>query len=194
MLTKVYLDGVMGEEFGSEWEFEISTPIEAIKMVDANKPGFSNWIRRNAGKYTHYQIIVEYDSGDVEHLSEERYAGYTSIKRGKMIAIRFVPVIVGSGKWTNAIVGAVIVVWGLYSGDYKLAAQGAIMLVSGVVSALLTPSRNARLSTSTAESKSLVSEAFDGPSNTTHQGVPIPLIYGRILVGSSIISAGLVVV
>ena len=30
---------------------------------------------------------------------------------------------------------------------------------------------------------------FDGPVNTTQQGVPVPLIYGRVLVGSQAISA-----
>ena len=35
------------------------------------------------------------------------------------------------------------------------------------------------------------SYAFDGPLNTTAQGNPVPLAYGKILAGSQVISAGL---
>ncbi|MNL81044.1 Bacteriophage lambda tail assembly protein I [compost metagenome] len=32
---------------------------------------------------------------------------------------------------------------------------------------------------------------FNGPVNTTAQGNPVPLLYGRMIVGSSVISAGI---
>lgn len=192
MLTKVYLEGVMGDQFGHEWELEIASPAEAIRLIDANSPGLLNWIRGNVRKYSHYQVVVEYQDGATEPLNDGTY-----LKDRVMASVRFVPVIAGSGKWTNAIVGAILIVVGYYVGGQQGAGMmkmGASMMIGGVIQALTTRTSNARLSSDSArESKSLVSEGFDGPVNTVQQGTPIPLIYGRVMVGSQVISAGLVV-
>jgi predicted phage tail protein len=37
----------------------------------------------------------------------------------------------------------------------------------------------------------LESNSFSGVANTTRQGVPVPIAYGRVFVGSAVISAGL---
>jgi predicted phage tail protein len=36
------------------------------------------------------------------------------------------------------------------------------------------------------------SYVFDGPINTAAQGNPVPVCYGRLIVGSQVISAGMV--
>ena len=196
MLTKVFLDGPMGKEFGEEWEFEVSSPREALTMVEANKPGLFGWLRMHASKYTHYQVVVEYEDGHTEQLSEETFP-----MNRKMVSIRFIPHIEGSGKLGQAIAGAVLIVVGAiinYASGGSLSwigtpmmKIGVGMLISGVIAALTTKTSNATLSSPGAESKSLTSYTFDGPTNTTQQGVPVPLIYGRCLVGSQVISAGL---
>ena len=35
------------------------------------------------------------------------------------------------------------------------------------------------------------SYGFDGPANTTRQGVPIPVCYGQLIVGGAVISSGI---
>ena len=35
------------------------------------------------------------------------------------------------------------------------------------------------------------SYAFDGPVNTAAQGNPVPVCYGRLIVGSQVVSAGM---
>ncbi|HCW20974.1 MAG TPA: phage tail protein, partial [Achromobacter sp.] len=32
---------------------------------------------------------------------------------------------------------------------------------------------------------------FNGPVNTSAQGIPVPVLYGRMIVGSAVISAGI---
>lgn len=32
---------------------------------------------------------------------------------------------------------------------------------------------------------------FNGPTSTSQQGLPIPVVYGRILIGSQVISSGI---
>lgn len=189
MLTKIYLEGPLGENFGREWELDVCSPSEAIQLIDANSPGLINWVRAHANKYTHYQVVVQYGDSKTEELNDETYA-----KRREVSVIRFVPVISGSGKWTNAVVGAVLLVVGYFTNNTAMMQRGAIMLFTGTVTALLTKTANVRLSSGNSpDSKVLVSEVFDGPTNTTYQGIPISLIYGRILTGSQAISAGIVI-
>lgn len=56
---------------------------------------------------------------------------------------------------------------------------------------MLTPKTSNNQQTS--ERKDKTSYYFDGPANTTMQGVPVQLIYGRALVGSHGISAALTI-
>jgi len=63
--------------------------------------------------------------------------------------------------------------------------MGASMLISGIA-AMLAPKPQKQEQT---ERKDKTSYFFDGPTNTTVQGVPVQLIYGRCLVGSHAISA-----
>ena len=195
MLTKVYLDGPMGEAFGCEWELEVSSPRDAILLIDANSPGVINWMRNHASKYTHYQVVVEYESGKTESISEGEFLLYR-----KMRSIRFVPIIAGSGKWGNAILGVVViivgVVYGVITEDWVTAAKiiqaGGEMVILGAIQAITTKTPNKRLESASAKDPFMLkSDAFDGPVNTTHQGVPIPVMYGRNKVGSHVVSAGI---
>lgn len=197
MLTSVYLEGRLGELFGSEWELEIQTPNDALKLINANDPRLSAWLRQNVRTYAHYQVVVEYEDGRQEELTESTYP----LNR-RMKSVRFVPILAGSGKWGNAIIGAVIivvgVVYGYFSGDWVNAANiiqyGSTTMFVGVVQGLTTrtPSANTQ-SAGSSESKSLNSYSFDSVDATVQQGSPIPIIYGRMMVGAQVISAGLVV-
>lgn len=188
-LTKVYLDGTLGDEFGHEWELAASSPKDALRIIDANKPGVMRWIRGHAKKYTHYQVVVEFENGESKALRTEDY-----LKCDGAVTIRFVPILEGSGKWTQAIIGVVMIVYGAYTGNSEMVARGAAMLLGGVISALLTRTSNRRLSTGEKhDARVLVSDVFDGPQNTVEQGHPVQLIYGRLLVGSQIVSASVAV-
>lgn len=197
MLTKVYLDGRLGELFGREWELEVSSANDALRIINANDPRLTNWLRQNARKYTHYQVVVEYEDGRSEYLTEETYPLIR-----KMKSIHFVPVITGSGKWMNAIVGIVImivgVVYGYFTEDWATAASiiqyGVTMAFVGVIQAVTT--RTPHTNTDSGQGKegiSLNSDSFDSAASTTQQGSPIPIIYGRRMVGSQVISAGVTI-
>ena len=107
-----------------------------------------------------------------------------------------------------AIVGAVLIVVGCimyaYGGQALIAAglkaetaafvaegvgaaimgAGFSMAVNGVVTALASPSK---MEVDDSEEQYY----FNGPVNTTDQGVPIPLVFGRCKVGSRVISSSI---
>lgn len=192
MLTKVYLEGALGERFGREWEFEINSPSEALKMVDANNPGVACWLRMHAGKFTHYRVIVETEAGVESALCEGSYQ-----LNCKMKSVRFVPIIEGAGKFGNMIIGAIVViigvVYGIYTEDWATAAEiiqaGVNMMAVSAITALTTKTPKPPDQNQNYEAKNLVSTAFASTENTTEQGYPVPVIYGRCRVGSRVISS-----
>lgn len=196
MLTKVYLEGEMGKQFGKEWELEFSSPGEAMRLIDANSPGLQKWVYDNIEKYARYQVIAEYEDGTLEYLEDQTYA-----MERVCVALRYIPVIEGAGGNGSGtfITGAVLFVIGAaisYFSSGTMAAfgvdmmkAGAMMMIGGVVQ-MLTPVTSLDTNSS-SDRKDKTSYYFDGPVNTARQGVPVPLIYGRCLVGSIAISADL---
>ena len=63
---------------------------------------------------------------------------------------------------------------------------GYQMILGGVVQ-LLSPQRQGK----TPRDERLPSYAFDGPVNITEQGGPVPLAYGRVVIGSTVVSQGI---
>ena len=56
-------------------------------------------------------------------------------------------------------------------------------LTIGGVGALLTPTPK--------DVEETNNYSFNGPVNTIRQGVPVPICYGQLMVGSSVISSGI---
>lgn len=189
MLTKVYLEGAMGRNFGREWTLDINTPIEALQLIQANIPAFGQWIRDNAKRYAKCMIICKYADGRTEALDEK-----TMLMHKEPKEIHFVPWVEGAGKAFQYIVGAAMVVIGAicYAWGGAAVAQlglsmmvaGGGMIISGIVTALMGRVRK-------DEDDSGTSYYFNGAQNTTAQGVPVPLIFGRCKVGSAVISSSI---
>lgn len=193
-LTKVILEGPMGKAFGRTWRFVINSPAEALRMVEANKPGLKGWIKSNLQKYSRYRVICEYDDGRKEEIDNDSFG----LER-KLKSVRFVPLIEGASAAARIVAGIIIMIFawwagpaaaGLLSASAQTAAYGiGASLVIGGIAQLLAP--KADKNSSTSDSKT--SHYFDGAANTTGQGVPVPLIYGKCLVGSAPVSAALTI-
>lgn len=189
MLTKVRLDGVMGKKFGRQWELSVTSPAEALRLIDANSPGLKQWIADNREKYNAYKVVCVYATGVEEALSDDTFLA----ERTNLVSIRFTPTVAGASGAAKIVVGSLLLfaalyTWGgagaLLTGFMGQAATaiGASLLLGGVIE-LLSPRPKTKNSD---ESKSYY---FDGASNTEMQGSPVPLIYGRMRVGSHPISA-----
>lgn len=187
MLTKVILEGPMGKELGREWAFAINTPSEALQMLQANGVEVYRWIRSNLKKYERYQVICEYEDGQSEALTKDEYSlGF--VKRCTLI--RFVPLIDGAGDAARVIVGIVLIVVGYFfmgTDGGSLIAMGVSLVVGGVVG-MLTPKPSRQSASESKDADNKASFYFDGATNTTGQGNPVQLIYGRVRVGSHTIA------
>lgn len=183
MLTKVILEGPLGEKFGREWNLCIKSPGEALELIEVNIGGLRKWIRDNLETYKAYRVVCEYEDGRTEHLDNDTFALDRKLK-----SVSFAPVISGSGGVMKMVFGVVLLAVGFATGSPFLMKMGASMMLSGAISALMS-SPDTKQPVERQQVENGTSYYFNGPVNTVTQGVPVQLIYGRVKVGSHAISA-----
>jgi predicted phage tail protein len=186
MRTKVFLEGILGDEFGVEWGLEIETPVEALQLINANKPGFLTWIRDNFKRTDGIKIIGRLPDDRLEGLSEHDLLLHRDFKE-----IYFVPVIEGKEIVSGilavayAIGNVAAAAYAAINVSYVLMAISTVMSIAGAAG-LFSPNIRPR---TTEGGRNVKNEYFDGPINTTVEGQPVSLIYGKnVRVGSQVIS------
>lgn len=178
----IRLYGELAKKFGKEFRFDVKTPAEAVRAMCVTVRGFEAYIRQH--KDDAFKVFA---AG--RNISES-LCDPTSDNE----VIRIAPVIQGASAVGRIVLGAVLLVfawWNPYSwttAAQMMAGLGASMVLGGI-SQLLSPMP--KTSSGSGESvENTPSYNFNGPVNTTAQGHPVPLAYGRIMTGSAVISAG----
>ncbi|QLR75770.1 tail assembly protein [Citrobacter freundii] len=193
VMTTIKLSGPLIRLFGREHQRVISTPREVFRALSVTLPGFEKYMNTSKARGQTFAIFV-----DKKNITEDDL-DFPSCGR----TIRIVPVIMGSKRAgvLQTILGAVLVVVGVLGsaigqawggGVWGPAAWkiGAAMMVGGVAQ-MLSPQPSGLASKQSADNRA--SYAFGGVTNTTAQGNPVPLGYGRRRIGGAIISAGIYV-
>lgn len=185
-LRTVRLFGDLGKRFGSVHHFAVKTPSEAVRALSVNFPGFEKHLIDSGSRNVGYQVNV--DGRDIDE---------TELSYPLSREIHLTPVICGAGSPTaKIIIGAVLIVAGIYvsiqSGGFASWAGGAminagIVLMVGGVMQMLSP-----IPKTEDQGGRSPSYVFNGPVNTAARG-PVPVGYGRLVVGSAVISAGIVI-
>lgn len=176
----------MGKKFGKSWDMAVSSPAEALRMIEANRPGLRAWIINNQAKYDAYRIVCTYADGREEALDNDSFP----LERGNLKQIRFTPVVVGASGVAKVVVGVILVAVGYFvPGPWSpyLYKMGAALILGGIIEALSPRPKTKNRDTG----EDINSYYFDGPANTDQQGAAVPLIYGRVLAGSHPISASI---
>lgn len=190
VMTTIKLSGSLAKLFGREHQRVIGPTREAFRALSATIPGFQKFMNTSKARGLTFAIFV----GE-KNVGEDDLAFPNGGRE-----IRIVPVIIGSKKAGifQTILGAVIIAAsavGSYFAPgnpfsafgYKV---GAAMMLGGVVQ-MLSPQPAGLASKQDADNQA--SYAFGGVTNTTAQGNPVPLGYGKHRIGGAIISAGIYV-
>ncbi|MDN4264601.1 tail assembly protein [Citrobacter freundii] len=193
MMTTIKLSGSLASLFGREHQRLIGPTREAFRALSATIPGFEKFMNTSNTRGMTFAVFVDKKNVTKDDLDFPN-GGRT---------IRIVPVIMGSKRAgvLQTILGAVLVVVGVLGstigqawggGVWGPAAWkiGAAMMVGGVAQ-MLSPQPGGLSSKQDADNKA--SYAFGGVTNTTAQGNPVPLCYGKRRIGGAIISAGIYV-
>lgn len=187
----VYLYGHLAKAYGKRHELEVKSPAEAIRAFSANYKDFKQRVIDGGG----YRILAgKEDRADDIHLPTSK-------------SIKIIPVVQGSGGLAKIVIGAALIYFsmgaaaGAYGAVYAGGSMTAIgfvgsvagsigvsLVLSGVSQLLFSPPSLSSGESEKADNKP--SYNFNGAVNTSGQGNPVGLAYGRLRVGSQLISAG----
>ena len=188
MLREVIIGGELGEKYGKSFMLDVLTVGEAIRAIEANKPGFIRDIKQDE----RYNVVVGDELVDKNCLDEETIK--MQFKTGK---IWILPEIEGAKQGLlQTILGAVLVVIGVVLSIYgfgigsPLIKLGAGLMLSGVAM-MLSPVPGVADYSEREKPDERPSFLFDGPVNTNEQGGAIPVVYGRMLIGSTVVSTSM---
>lgn len=177
-MVNVILEGNLGKKVGKEWKLNVRTAVEAIKAIQANCDGFLAEIAERKNKYI---FVIDgtpyYDWA----------ALYTKIKK----TLKLIPVLVGGAVIIPALAYTVVAIStaltiSTFAATLILIAGIALVAygVYSLVTYLMTPDKPGDPSDYATSSF-----IFGGAENVESQGGAIPVGYGRMLLGSKIITA-----
>lgn len=176
------------KQFGSEFRLDCQTTAEIVQALTSQIPKLRQFIQQ--GLFT---VRVGRDYFDNRYLEQG-----LSHKLKDDATVHFTPVLKGSkrGGLFGVIAGVAIIAGAIALGPlagiistnaaWIVGSVGASLLLGGVAQ-MLTKMPEMKMGT---EKEKKQSTAFSNLSNITAQGKPMPLAYGRMRVGSLIISQG----
>jgi predicted phage tail protein len=187
-LITVYLYGYLGKKYGKKHLLDIHTPAEAIRAMGANHKDFNQTLID--GGQIGYRIITGVDDR-ANHIG-------LHLPFGKNNDLKIIPTVYGGGGFGKILLGAALIVASFYlpgagaaaggiTASSVAAAVGFSLVLGGVSSLLFSPDTPSLDGYEAPDNKP--SYSFNGAVNTTRQGNPVPLGYGRLRVGSQVISA-----
>lgn len=183
-MTTIRLYGVLGARFGRMHRMDVGSLAEAIRALGYQIKGFTEFLVASKDRGLAYAAFY-----DKQNLSE----GQLHDPSGRS-EIRIAPVLMGAkrGGIFQIILGAVMVVAGFFLAGTPFGAplikMGLGLIIGGIVQ-LLTPVPKGRSARDKPENEP--SYGFNGPVNTQAQGNCVPVLYGELIVGSAVISAGI---
>lgn len=191
-MATIKLSGSLAKKFWRQKDYLLETgeAREAFSALKNTLDGFEDFIREQARRGMRYAIFR-----NRENVGEDR------LTMSGTTEIRIVPIVSGSksGGILQVVLGAVLIVAGFIvaGGSLGTAApvgtsmvmMGASMVLGGVVQ-MLTPVPKTPSQQEQAGTENKPSYLFNGSFNSTQQGLPVPVVYGKMLVGSSVVAIG----
>ena len=218
-MTHVKLMGEIGEKFGTEWDMNVSSFRDMFRLIDCQTEGFKKYLLDCADKGINFTIQNGEDLVDgtldamIAPVKETVIitpiaagAGASDVFKVVIGALLIIygPGLVdslfaaggGGAETTSEVVAHAtesggageIVTTSTAPSKFQIAARRAVQglgtsLGMDGVTGYLTPD---------TPSEAGKSYLYDGPENNVLQGAPVPLLYGRLLVGGSVINFGFI--
>ena len=204
MLRTVKVYGHLAEHCGqSVFEALVRVPADAIKFLLCNFPELRSLMRDG-----YYKVAVgKFDLQLADHPEQLHYP------MGADDVVKVIPVVSGAGGkgLGQILLGAALIAVaiaipgsaGLTATGFSATAAGAATAGSGLVAAVgnlglaLTLGGIAQMITPVPKPPEIGGEgqggfAFSGLQNTSQEGIPVPVVYGEMIVGSVVLSTKLV--
>ena len=187
------LYGSLGATYGKVHRYDVVSPAQAIKALSVTIKGFKQSLIDGG----YYRVLV----GGKDEVSIDQLGNPMSDRE----TIRIVPVVAGAEGLGKVVLGVALVAFaGPLAGfagtafgataattaviASSISSIGVSLAIGGVSQMLFSPQSQ---SSSAEREENKPSFIFNGAVNTTRQGNCVPICYGRMIVGSQVISAGL---
>ena len=188
-LVKIKLHGELGATTGTEeWSLDVLSVGEAIHAINSQTNDSIRKYFLGGRLTTKYKILINEKivepNGDLIH-------NELSLERTNLRSIDIVPLLEGSdleNPWWA--IGLGIIGLGFASSPFAIMAAMSI-LTQGLSNLLSKPPEipdQRQITNPSSDPKELAnSYLFSGPANVINEGGPVPLGYGRLIVGSQVI-------
>jgi predicted phage tail protein len=205
-VIKVY--GALRERLGQcRFELNVATPAQAIKALCVNFPGLDKWLINSEQDGVAYRVRVGKEEATPSDVS------VLGLPWSEREVFSITPVIAGAGGIGRAIFGGLLIgasflfpgaglfgasAFGAFGGPIAaagtlttvgtaLSAVGASLVLGGI-SQMISPTPPSGLELK--EANRIQNFSFSGITNTSQQGLAVPIAYGRVVIGSAVISSG----
>ncbi len=213
-VVKVY--GALRKRLGQcRFEFDVATPAQAIKALCVNFPGLDKWLIDSERDGVGYRVAVS-----KEKVTEQDLTPLVMPFSDREV-FSITPVVAGAGRGTGQILagiglvtaaialgplgggflglgagvggGGVVGVGFLTAGaSSAIGAIGVSLVLGGVAQAISPqPELTSLESARGRDAARLESFTISNVVNTSRQGMPVPIAYGRVFVGAAVLSSGL---
>lgn len=188
-MKTIILLGELGKRYGRKHLLDVKSPAEAVRALCANFKDFAAFVSSSQERNVGYRVLNKRDD-----------VGEDELHNPASQRITIAPVIAGAGGSVGkillgaALIAASFFVPGLAAvtlfGTTTLATVAfsvGVSLALGGVAQMLAPQPKFE----GPQEEQQPSYVFNGAVNTSAQGQPVPVGYGRMIVGSAVISAGI---
>ena len=196
-VVKVY--GALRKRLGQcRFEFDVATPAQAIKALCVNFPGLDKWLIDSEQDGVGYRVAVS-----KEKVTEQDFTPLLMPFSDREV-FSITPVVAGAGRGAGQILAGVALIGlaaaggaGFFGaafaknvGLFAVTTNVGISLTLSGIATAISPQPDMGLERG-QEAAKLESFVFNNVVNTSKQGLPVPIAYGRVFVGSAVLSSGL---
>lgn len=210
-MVEVELHGILAEKVKkTKWNLSVNSVAEAIRAIEANTKILYKTLYELEKDNLKYRVLINKkdfkifkNPDEIENdLEKAIYSNLTvSYKSEDLKSIDIIPIIEGAGGVLSAVAGIVLTIIGvvllfvpggqifgaaLIIAGIGLTAAGFLSLLSSPPPFVAPEFSSPEVAAKGGGGKSYL---FDGPTNTRGEGGPIPVGYGRLIVGSKTVSA-----
>ena len=184
-LKTVRLLGAAGRKFGRVFKIAAASPAEALRAIEALRPGFYAWILQQHERGVAWRVVTD----QAEGLDKEELERGTSAE-----TIVFAPVLQGAGGFGRILLGVLLIAVAIFvpAATFGLTSMLSVGLIGGAlvlggIADLVTPTpqlsgnnaTNSVSGTEAAKSADLESNLFSRNQGTGGQGECVPVLYGQ---------------
>ena len=197
-MKRLVLHGFLAKEFGPEFRIMVPSVADAIRLMEANFPGrfkkalergwfvISTTIRPTGMSEVELHMNTSAQEIHIRPVAAGSFKGFLGLLGGAggagFLGGIFSPLGLGAAATGGG--GGLL---GIGAGG----GFGSIALGLGLLGILMLISSAFATDEDERETEERASFLFDGAVNTSEQGVPVPIVYGRIRTGSVVIAGGL---